>query len=277
MELFQPAKVHSSALSPQAVTTHEMGIYKEGRKSFTHSHRENHARDRYGNGDANTYQVLSHERSQNVTYQDVATMRREEIPRNLFITEKEYQTYGLLGERSLSCHSHFTAPPLDSYYRDYEREHLPRHQNVIHRDVVPGQRETLHADTIYRDNKEYLAYNLADRPSAARATATSAIALDVYSKDPYYGYYQSNSSMAYQRRGEVPSSYYTSHGRRETYPLESDHSQRRGADQLDGLYSSYDVDPLYGDRRRYQAANPEPIPMPVSSRYSFAGPSYSHG
>lgn len=269
MELFRPAEVHSSALTPQAMTTHEKGIYKEGRESFTHSRRENHARDRYVNGDANTYQVLSHERSQNVAYQDVATMRREEIPRNFFLTEKEYQTYGLLGERSRSCHSHFTAPPLDPYYRDYERGHLPRHQNVNHREVVPAQIETLHADTIYRDNKEYLAYNLADRPSA--------IALDAYSKDPYYGYYQSNSSMASQRRGEVSSSYYTTHGRRETYPLESDHSQRRGADQLDGLYSSYDVDPLHGDRRRYQAANPEPIPMPVSSRYSFAGPSYSHG
>ncbi|KAF3438413.1 hypothetical protein FNV43_RR21175 [Rhamnella rubrinervis] len=277
MKLFRPAEVHSSALSPRVARTHEKRIHKEERESLPHSHREKHARDRYANGDARTYPVLSHERDQNVAYQDVATMRREEIPRNLFITEQEYRAYGLSRKRSLTHPSHFTAPSWDPYHTDFEREHVLRHQNVIYRESVPAQKETLRADPIYLDNKEYQAYSLGSGQellSAAPATATSAGAIDAYAKDPYYGYYQSSSSVAPQRREEVPSSYYTINGRKDTYSLESDHLLRREADQVGRLYSNYDVGPL--DRQTYQAVKPEPVSMPVSYRYSFPGPAFSY-
>lgn len=277
MQLFRPAEVHSSALSPLVARTHEKGIHREGRESLPHSHREKYARDRYANGDARTYPIPSHERDQNVAYQDVATMQREEIPHNLFITEKEYQAYGLSRERSLTRPSRFTAPSLDPFHGDYEREHVLRHQNLIYRESVPAQRETIRADPIYLDDKEYQAYSLGARRellSATPATVTSAAAINAYVKDPYYGYYQSNSSVAPQRREEVPSSYYTINGRRDTYSLESDPLRRREADQVDRLYSNYDVGPL--DSQTYQAVKPEPVPMPVSYRYSFPGPAFSY-
>ncbi|KAH7529489.1 hypothetical protein FEM48_Zijuj05G0189400 [Ziziphus jujuba var. spinosa] len=269
--LFRPAEVHSSALSicsVQGSRTHDERIRKEVRESLTHSHRDKHGRDPHVNDDARTYPV------------HVATTRRKESSRNLFMTEKEYRAYGLSGERSLTHPSHITTPPLDPYQRDYERKHLRRHQNLIYREAVPDQRETLHADPFYMDDKEYQVYSLGARhelPSAAPITATSTTNMDSFAKDPYYSYYHSGSSVAPLRREGAPSSYYTINGSGDTYLIESaDPFRRRETDPVDRLYLKYDVDPLRGDRQIYQAAKPEPVPMPVSSRYSFPGPSFSH-
>lgn len=194
------------------------------------------------------------------------------------MTEKEYRAYGLSGERSLTHPSRITTPPLDPYQTDYEREHLQRH--LIYREAVPARRETLHADPFYMDDKEHQVYSLGARrelPSAAPVTAMSATTLDSYAKDPYYTYYHSGSSVAPLRREEDPSSYYTINGRRDTYSIESvDPMRRIETAPVDRLYSKYDFDPLPGDRQMYQAARPEPVPMPVSSRYSFPGPSFSY-
>ena len=66
---------------------------------WPHSHRETLVRDPYTNGDSNSYPLLSHERDQLTARRDVTSIPREEIPRDLFLTEREYRAYMVFRER----------------------------------------------------------------------------------------------------------------------------------------------------------------------------------
>jgi hypothetical protein len=167
---------------------------------------------------------------------------------------------------------------METYRRDYEREHLLRQPDNMYRDAISAQRETIHADPLYLNEKEYKAYGVVARqefpPSAVPvATATSATALGSYTKDPYYAYhYGASSGDPYNpnlRRQEVPSGSYPV-GR--TYPIEMAHLRRTESDQVEGLYSTYaaDAPPPYNRTQHYQGTQPEAGTVPVSSRYSFA-------
>ena len=116
-------------------------------------------------------------------------------------------------------------------------------------------------------------------PAVPVATVTSATALGSYANDPYYAYrYGALSRDPYlpsARREEVPSSSYSVGG---TFPGETAHLRRIETDQgADRLYSTYAADALlrYNQTENRQAAQPEAVSVPVSSRYSFAGPSFS--
>jgi hypothetical protein len=248
---------------------------------WPHSHRETLARDPYTNGDSNSYPLLSHERDQLTARRDVTSIPREEIPRDLFLTEREYRTYGLQGERTnLNPPSQYL-PTLETYQKDYEREHLLRQPDHIYRDAVPAHRETLYSDHLYFNEKDYQNYGLGARrelPTAAPVTSATT-ALGSYTSDPYYAYrYGASSGDPYLppvRREEVPSSSYSVGG---TYPVETAHLRRIETDQLDRLYATYAADalPRYNQTQHHQGAQPEAASVPVSSRYSFAGPSFSY-
>ena len=105
---------------------------------------------------------------------------------------------------------------------------------------------------------------------------TSATALGSYANDPYYAYrYGALSGDPYlpsARREEVPSSSYSVGG---TFPGETTHLCRIETDQgADRLYSTYAANALlrYNQIENHQVAQPEVVSVPVSSRYSFAGP-----
>ncbi|KAK9293245.1 hypothetical protein L1049_021236 [Liquidambar formosana] len=334
--LFRPAGVLSNApsiRSPPIATIRDREIYGGGRESWPHSHRERYVRDPHTNGDARSYPVLSHDVDQHTAYREVASVQKEEFPRESFLTEKEYRTYGLRRERqnltpprhiaptSEACREvasvgkeefpresfmtekeyrtyglrgerqnlmtpRHIAPTLEPYQRDREREYLLRHPVPIYGDTPPSQIESVRRDPILLNEKEYRTYGLGVRQELQSpippATASTASALDSYPKDSYYAYnYSASSADPYPRslrREEASSGSYSLGGRRETYLSESDHLRRRETDQVERLYSTYASNALsdYNQRDNYQGTRPEPALPPVSSRYSFAGPSSTY-
>ncbi|CAN6724748.1 unnamed protein product [Malus baccata var. baccata] len=138
--------------------------------------------------------------------------------------------------------------------------------------------------------------------------ATSATAVDAYAREPYYRSYHGSSLsdpyLAPYRRDDVLSGSYsvggrrenylieavpvqrreTSYGPRDRYLIETDPVYRREPDRRVerlSLYSRHDAAAAdaslgYNQRETYQATNPDPVHAPVSSRYAFAGPSYTY-
>ncbi|PON73987.1 Development/cell death domain containing protein [Parasponia andersonii] len=300
MALYRPAEVHSSvARSPSAAATRDKAVRERERESGSLSARKREsgllsARNRESgslsarkresrshrekqvsraNDDSRSRRWLSNEKDQNRGHREV---RREGSPRNLYLTEKEYRTYGLRGERrNLTPPSHASDPTLETYRRDYEREHLLRHPNLVLRDTVPAHRETVHADPLYLSEREYPAYSHGARrelPPPVPATG-----LDPYAKDPYYSYYFSGSSvdpyLPPPRREDIPSGSYVVGGRRESHMVDgADPLRRRELERLDRLYATtYPSDSLSGYSHTYQTRHE----AAASSRYP-AGSSYSY-
>ncbi|KAJ6974445.1 hypothetical protein NC653_030522 [Populus alba x Populus x berolinensis] len=279
--LFPP--VRAPVHSPRTVTVHDRELYVGARELRIHSDREAFARANY---DARSYPLLSDVRDRRVEYREVGSTHRDEIPRDLFMSEKDYRTYGLSGERINLAPSLHVSSTLDPYSRDQEREHLLRQPYPIYRDMVPLQREAVVADPFYLNQ----AYNpggtrelLPATTSITATTSGSALpALDPYTRDPYYTYhYGASSADAYlppPRRDEFFSGSYYADGPRETCLFEADHLRRRETDQVDRLYSTNaaDASSNYNQVLQYHGAKPETALPPVSSRYSFAGPSVSY-
>ncbi|KAM5561389.1 hypothetical protein ABKV19_022141 [Rosa sericea] len=335
--LFRPAQVHLSSLptrSPLRADNRDRETRGREREVLPLSHRDAHARDPYPNGNARSYPALAHEREQHA--------RREEIPRDLYLSEKEYRAYGLQGERR-NLAPRPVSPAVEVQHRDYERDHFVRQPN-LYREAASVHRETVPSDPLYLNEKEYPAYTVGARHELPPATAAAAV--DLYARDPYYSnysYYGASSLDQYtapHRREEVPLGSYLAGARRESYLVENDPMQRRAPDHVErSLYSAHAaaaIDDrlerssysgraagddrlerslysaraagddrlersLYsaraataGDDRLgrslysaraataldavapYQVTKPEALRTPVSSRYAFAGASYSY-
>uniref|UniRef100_A0A5B6Z6W4 DCD domain-containing protein n=1 Tax=Davidia involucrata TaxID=16924 RepID=A0A5B6Z6W4_DAVIN len=300
IELFQPAEVRSNAppiCPPPMVTIQNREVYEGARESWPCSHRESFARDPYG--EVRRHSLLSHENDQHLPHREVPPVEKEEIPRDSFLSEKEYRTYGLRRERhNLTPPPSHIAPTLEPYPTVHLREHLLSHPATIYMDTVPPQGEITHHDPLLLNEKEYRTYGLGAKwelqhpiPTATTAAST----LDSYAKYPYYtSHYGASSADPYPptlRREEIPSGSYSLGGSRETYLTETGHSQRRETyltetdhlgrrenDDMGRLYSIYASSALsdYNQIHKYQGTRPEPSLAPVSSRYSFAGPSSSY-
>ncbi|XP_062084616.1 uncharacterized protein LOC133790835 [Humulus lupulus] len=304
MALFRPAEVHTSVSTrpPAAAAIRDKGVRERVReprplasKRDSRSHREKlvrgsrsrHDDSRSHRDDSRSHRNrrLSDERDQNRGHREVP---REEGSRNLYLTEKEYRTYGLRGERrNLTPPSRIPDPTLDTYDRDYEREHLPMHPNLALRDTVPAQRETIRADPLYLNERDYPAYNLGPRRELLPPVAAND--LDRYAKDPYYAHYYPGSSLdPYLRRDDIP---YSVGGIRENYVADgADHLRRREVERLDRreverldrrevehldrLYSTNASDSLQGYNQPYQSRL-EPAPLPALSRY-HSGSSFAY-
>ncbi|KAB2630099.1 hypothetical protein D8674_007618 [Pyrus ussuriensis x Pyrus communis] len=302
--LFRPAQVHSSVLAPRSppeAKARDRGVHERVRESRPLSKRDAHTRDPYAHTDARSYPVFAHEGDQHVAYREVVPARREETSHDLYLTEKEYRAYGLRGDRR-NVTSHSITYAGESCRREHEGEHLLRQTNFIYRDDVPAHRENVHSDRPYLNDTRTLGTRHELPP------ATSAAAVDAYARHPYYrSYYDSSLSDPYlapNRREDVMSGPYSVGGRRENYLIEADPVQRRETSnrrrdsyriETDpvyrrepvhrverlSLYSRQDaaaVDaPLgYNRTEAYQATKPDPVHAPVSSRYAFAGPSYTY-
>ncbi|WJX36613.1 hypothetical protein P8452_24472 [Trifolium repens] len=216
--------------------------------------------------------------------------REEALPRDLFLTEKSYRAYGLLGVSQAN-------PILDPYERDYERE---RHHNLDHpiyrkddRDYERERRDNHHMDhPIYRkDERDYERerhHHL--EPPIYRNDAPSHGADRLrFHEDEHQTYYRSAVSDRVDdpyhpyRYGASPRDPYLPPVSREEIPSRSylvgTDNLRRGEPVADSrLYSTHSAANAlseYNRMQRYHGAELEATTVPVSSRYSFAGPSYS--
>ncbi|KAA8545030.1 hypothetical protein F0562_019753 [Nyssa sinensis] len=139
IELFRPAEVRSDApslLPPPLAIIQDREVYEGAKESWPHSHREPFIRDPYG--EVTRYSLLSHENNQHFPHTENPPVEKEEFPRDSFLSEKEYRTYGLRREK------HNLTPP---------NQHFP------HREVPPVEKEEFSRDS-FLSEKEYRAYGL---------------------------------------------------------------------------------------------------------------------
>lgn len=228
---------------------------------------------------------MSRERDHHYSRETVRSPHREENRRDLYMSEKEYRTYGLRGERNNLATTHHIAP-LEPYQVDNERGHrllerdhqLPlRHLDPAYRDSVLIPRESIPAiDRHYLPERSYQTYNIGTRlevlppvsplPASRVASASTS---DSYLRDLYSSHYTSTPDpyLPPPRREEVAlGSIHSIGGVRDIHRADADLLIRREPETIDRLYTSYASSALSDYNQ--QAAAP-----PVSSRYSFAGPS----
>lgn len=279
-ELFPPATtLHSSTLPvPSSREPRVQG--REAPRGVRESKRE---RDCYANGSSRGYHGLSRERNQPVAYRDHGYSRRDEAPQDLYMSEKEYRAYGLRGERKDPIPLRHDAP-LDPYLGGQEggAQHLMRHQDPVY-DTLPLPRESIPVDPIYMSEREYHIHDSGvprrELRSGVSPINASATTLGSYPRAPYQTYYNRSSVEPYpphRRREELVSGISSLDERRESYLHRID--PRVEIDRADRLYSRYASDALsnYNEEHLYRPVRPEEAPAPVSSRYSFAGPSLSY-
>uniref|UniRef100_A0A2K2ABB9 DCD domain-containing protein n=1 Tax=Populus trichocarpa TaxID=3694 RepID=A0A2K2ABB9_POPTR len=140
--LFRP--VIGPVHSPPMVTVQDREVYAGARDLLVHLEREAFAI-------ANLrYSMLRHTGDQHVSFNLGGSMHRDEFScDDLFMSEKEYRTYSLSGDRRKLTPSHHIPSTLDPYQRDQEREHLLRQPDPIYRDTVPLQREAVLVVPLY--------------------------------------------------------------------------------------------------------------------------------
>ncbi|CAJ2638737.1 unnamed protein product [Trifolium pratense] len=272
--LFRPVDIHSAVQpvrSPPKAKIRDREARDDVRGSRPRVHRE-------------IPNMLPYERDSRIE-------RREEAPpRDLFLTEKSYRAYGLLGVSQAN-------PVLDPYERDYERE---RRHNLDHpiyrtdeRDYERERRDNHHMDhPIYRkDERDYERerhHHLEPRIYRNDAPSHGADRLR-FNEDEHQAYYRSAVSDRVDdpyhpyRYGASPLDPYLPPVNREEIPSRSylvgTDNLRRGEPVADSrLYSTHSAANAlseYNRMQRYHGAELETTTVPVSSRYSFAGPSYS--
>lgn len=226
-------------------------------------------KDRYAPGSSRTRPTRRHERSRNAAPASPPPPR-EEPPRDLYLSEREYRTYGLRrGETS----QHYPIPPPDSSYHSVNRDRVPldsyhpfvdRDRLLRHAEMESYERREVRV--LHLPERDYHAYDhlSSRREILARNSPdplpASAVALDSYRRDPYYSY----DYRAPERAG-APRTYLVSPGREEA-----------------DLYSRYvTADSLaeyYRSSRRYPSiAESELPPSSVASRYAYSvSLPYSH-
>ncbi|KAL1063074.1 hypothetical protein V6Z11_D13G120800 [Gossypium hirsutum] len=161
-KLFQPVAVHSTALPVHSPPSRAAARIREHPNREAHdrlrearppSDREASARDPYANISARSYCVLSHERDRQITYGELASARREDIHRDLYLNENDYGAYGFQGERRNSRFQPHMAPRLGSYHRDYNEQPLCQPE-MAYRESVPIQRNIIPSDPLYLPQRD---------------------------------------------------------------------------------------------------------------------------
>ncbi|CAK9175887.1 unnamed protein product [Ilex paraguariensis] len=205
-------------------------------------------------------------------------------PDPLFLSEKDYRTYGLRGERHLLTAA---ATPmgtgLDPQRTDQEREQLLKNSAPILGDAALIQQDAVHLDPLFLSEKDYRTFGLQGRQ---KLPAFVSPTIEVY--DPYH--YSTNQLvdqyLSLPRTVVAPSESYSLTGR-ETYIngssyVESETRNYPGRMVPDGgerSYSTYASHALsdYNQNYHQQLRGASEFPSTsVSSRYSFAGPPASY-
>ncbi|KAK8507547.1 hypothetical protein V6N13_141565 [Hibiscus sabdariffa] len=267
-ELFRPVPVQSTAPpfhSPSRAAAHiielpeKREVRDRPREARPPLHRETSLRS-----------YAPHERDRRVAHGELASTKREDGHRDLYLSEKEYRAYGLLGERRNLSPQHHITPTLTSYLGDH-REPPLQQPDTVYRDPVP----IIRPDPLYLTEREYRTYDLGARremqPTVSVATANTSVAgasiLDSHITDPYYSRYSGDALVdAYLPRP------------REAHLIDTDLLRSRESNQVDRLYSAYPSVVLvdHSQMHRHGDVKPASASTSVSSRYSFGGASFSY-
>lgn len=280
-ELFRPIELHPKELpaySPRLTESRMGDSHVRARESRHLSRGETSARNPYADHRSRRLPVLAHERDRLVVDRELAPRPRAE-PREMYLTEQEYRAFGLRGERRNSGLARHVSPTLRPYRDDHERERLRRLPEERHREVAPASREyavgrSHGSDREFRTYSSHPRQELHYQVPPSRAGTSAAATFDSYRKDPYDAYrHGAASGDSYphsSRREDVPSG--PSGNRRESYFSEKDRPRRRGVDR-DEARPRYTDDLMGRDRAHHYRINEKnDASLPVSSRYSFAGP-----
>ncbi|EOA26646.1 hypothetical protein CARUB_v10022710mg [Capsella rubella] len=238
-KLFRPA-----AIPAQLTHTQPIPVPRD-------ADRKRSDRDRYAPSSSRAHPTRTHERRR-----DSPPPRREEQPRDLYLSEREYRTYGL---RRGDTTQHYPTPPPDSSYDivNRDRVRLDSYRSSVDHDRLLRQAEIERHDRrevrlVHLPDRDYHMY---DHQSSRRGILgrnspnppTSAVALDSYRRDPHYSY-------EYER----PSRTYMASPRREDDDL---YSRYITADSLAEYYRS---------SQRYPSVTESELPPSlVTSRYAY--------
>ncbi|KAK7273745.1 hypothetical protein RIF29_14808 [Crotalaria pallida] len=287
-ELFRPVEDHSALLpvcSPRRAIVRNREALDGVRGSWPHLQRERAVGDPYTNINVNSYKVRYPERDHRVerleySERDHRVEQREyserghrfewleyperdhRVERREEITHENYRAYGLQGDRRNVTTIYHANSMLESYEIDYEHLH---NLDASYRNNVPAHVEfSRRADPLHSNESEYQNYFRS--------------AISDHTMDPYHAYHRVASPRdAYLpplSREEISSSSYLVGGR--TLIRSGDLQRREIVD--DRLYSTYSATNALSDYNQmhpYHGDKVEASLLPVSSRYSFAGPSFS--
>ncbi|KAE8651574.1 hypothetical protein Csa_023448 [Cucumis sativus] len=252
-DLFRPVALHSSAapvLSHVEVPIRDRNVYGKAKDiRIRNSKSKDDARKKY--------HLSSHGRDRQ---REEAPRRREEVPRDLYLSERDYRTYGLRAERrNLDPVSRSS---LETYRRDHDRDYPLKHLEPRYRDDVSthAQREIVHSDQVYFNGKDYPVYSIDSRHQISPRRPISASGTEHNAYDSIYSRYGLSSIDPYllsSRREEAAPPTYSRSYLADTEPM------RHAA----GSLSHYN---------QVHYKDVEKDTMPVSSLYSFAGPSFSY-
>ena len=201
-------------------------------------------------GDARNDQSSSQGRDR---HREEAPRHREEVPRELYVSEKDYRTYGLQVERRNLDPVPLPRPYLETYHRDHDRDYQLRH-------LEQPQREVVRSDHVHFNGKDYPVYSIDSRSQISRAISGSGTERLAY--DPIYTHQYGLSSI-------VP---YLLPSRREEAAAPPTYSRSYVADTEPMSHAARAL-PYYNQVHHVTVENDI---MPVSSRYSFPGPSFSY-
>lgn len=228
-------------------------------------------RDHYISSKAAGHHIPSnHERKQILEHYippgDVAS------PNPLFLTEKEYRSYGLRGERHNPAAA-LSVTALDPHKANREREQPQRNPSseaLMHK-------ETIRPDELFLSEKEYRTYGLRGRSEVPQRSATIEYKSPLvgYPEDLYNPYHYSTTSLV-NRYLSLPMSVAGPESfnmaRRDTCVNDNRSNPGRVVpDEGERLYSTY-----ASSANHHLGDEPGSRSTPVSSRYSFAGPSVSY-
>ncbi|XP_048134702.1 microtubule-associated protein futsch-like [Rhodamnia argentea] len=280
--LFRPVELHVKELparSPRLTKSRMGDSHVRARESRHLSRRETSSRDPYAEHQSRRLPELAHESDRPVVGRELAPRPRAES-REMYLTEQEYRAFGLRGERRNADFRRHISPTLRPYREDHERERIRRLPEEIHREAAPARRDNA-VGRSYTSDRGYRTYSLHPREELhsqvpPRAGTSAAAAFNSYQEDPYDAYQHGAASAdpyAHRsRREDIPSGSLYGRSRRESYLTEKDHLRRRAVDRDESL-PRY-IDDLLGHDRahRYGTNENNAASLPVSSRYSFAGP-----
>ncbi|KAI4343242.1 hypothetical protein MLD38_027770 [Melastoma candidum] len=188
------------------------------------------SRDSFDDGEARRLKVRVYGRDR----RDLSTLQRVDAPRDTFLTEREYQAYGLQGERRNLTISDNVDPRFPSHEAYYEEDRLSRRADEIRRETVTGHRDYVHASQRYLDDIDYRTYSRDTRPELSPPTAGRSIGSThhFYPEDQYITYRHGPASLVPYaerlRREDIPSSSLHGYDRARAYGYETDRCTKDG-------------------------------------------------
>ncbi|KAK1385230.1 DCD domain-containing protein [Heracleum sosnowskyi] len=196
----------------------------------------------------------------------------------LFLSEKEYRSFGLRGERPNSA---IPVPTFDPYGGNQEREQPHRNLASSSGGKTLMPRESTHSDELFLSEKDYRTYGLRGRKEAPQRSFT------IEHKPPYDSYHAAetynpfhDSTASLVNRYLLPPSEPTENKQlSQSYGNDSRSNFSTVAyDERERLYSRYTSGFPSDYKKEYHhlAGEVGLRSSSVSSRYSFAGPSASY-